>query len=307
MEKPLSRIRIVLVEPSGGLNVGSVARIMKNMGLQQLVLVRPQCDPLGAEARQMAVRAADVLTAARQVDSLAAALAGCQRVIATTGQPHLTLQGPIESPRVALPWLLPSLDNRVDPIDPINQPLDPPSPSALVFGREDRGLTIAELHLAQRWVQIASEPVYSSLNLAQAVAICCYELQQAASQLPLGANPDLSTIPETAPPRPAQPDSMPDRPAAIAPSPIGELATFDQIDRYCHQLEAFLLKIEYLYPHTATRRMQKFRLLLNRARPTAAELALLRGMVSQAEWALQQSQPDSRQATSCPPEPSSDD
>ena len=52
----LLRVRIVLVEPAGALNVGSVARVMKNMGLQQLVLVNPQCDPLGEEARTMAVR-----------------------------------------------------------------------------------------------------------------------------------------------------------------------------------------------------------------------------------------------------------
>ncbi|MCC3433203.1 MAG: RNA methyltransferase, partial [Microcoleus sp. PH2017_04_SCI_O_A] len=61
---PHANIRIVLVEPAGPLNVGSVARVMKNMGLHQLILVNPQCDYLGEEARLMAVRAADILETA---------------------------------------------------------------------------------------------------------------------------------------------------------------------------------------------------------------------------------------------------
>ncbi|MDX2099503.1 MAG: RNA methyltransferase [Leptolyngbyaceae cyanobacterium bins.59] len=84
----LAKIRIVLVEPAGPLNVGSVARVMKNMGLHHLVLVNPQCDPLSFEARQMAVHAGEVLESAVRVDSLPEALQGCQRAIATTGRPH---------------------------------------------------------------------------------------------------------------------------------------------------------------------------------------------------------------------------
>ncbi|MEM7594894.1 MAG: TrmH family RNA methyltransferase, partial [Cyanobacteria bacterium P01_A01_bin.83] len=57
----LTNIRIVLVEPAGALNVGSIARIMKNMGLMKLVLVNPRCDLHSDEARQMAVHAVDVL------------------------------------------------------------------------------------------------------------------------------------------------------------------------------------------------------------------------------------------------------
>ena len=56
----LTNIRIVLVEPAGALNVGSIARIMKNMGLTQLVMVNPKCDRNSDEARQMAVHAVDV-------------------------------------------------------------------------------------------------------------------------------------------------------------------------------------------------------------------------------------------------------
>ncbi|HEY9634462.1 MAG TPA: RNA methyltransferase, partial [Coleofasciculaceae cyanobacterium] len=93
------------MEPAGPLNVGAVARVMKNMGLRTLVLVNPQCDPLGVEAQQMAVHGVDILEAAQQVATIPAALMGCQRAIATTARVR-TLSTPLESPRVALPWLL---------------------------------------------------------------------------------------------------------------------------------------------------------------------------------------------------------
>ncbi|MBD0312461.1 MAG: RNA methyltransferase, partial [Microcoleus sp. T3-bin5] len=152
-----ANIRIVLVEPAGPLNVGSVARVMKNMGLHQLVLVNPHCDHLGEEARLMAVRAADILETAKVVESLPAALVGCVRAIATTGDDSRSLPTKLEDPADALPWLL-------------------EAPSALIFGPEDCGLTNAQLNRAQRLIRIPSSDAYSSLNLAQAVAICCYEL-----------------------------------------------------------------------------------------------------------------------------------
>ncbi|MEG4014297.1 RNA methyltransferase, partial [Microcoleus sp. S11D4] len=153
----LTNIRIVLVEPAGPLNVGSVARVMKNMGLRQLILVNPQCDHLGQEARLMAVRAADVLETVKVVATLPEALVGCVRAIATTGDDSRSHPMQLEAPADALPWLL-------------------EAPSALIFGREDCGLTNSELNRAQRLIRIPSSDAYTSLNLAQAVAICCYEL-----------------------------------------------------------------------------------------------------------------------------------
>ena len=154
-----ANIRIVLVEPAGPLNVGSVARVMKNMGLHQLVLVNPHCDHLGEEARLMAVRAADILETAKVVENLPAALVGCVRAIATTGDDGRSLPTKLEDPADALPWLL-------------------EAPSALIFGPEDCGLTNAQLNRAQRLIRIPSSDAYTSLNLAQAVAICCYELSR---------------------------------------------------------------------------------------------------------------------------------
>ena len=246
----LAQIRIVLVEPAGALNVGSVARVMKNMGLSELVLVKPQCDRLGAEARLMAVRAADVLESAREVETLAEALQGCVKAIATSGRDRATFTTAIETPRSALPWLL-------------------DAPSALIFGREDSGLTNAEMNHAQRLLQIPSTDAYPSLNLAQAVAICCYELSsaQAASASPANVVSPSVSLPQL--------------------SPL-QLAPLDDLEGYYQHLEALLLEIGYLYPDTAPSRMEKFRKLLNRAYPTISEVAMLRGILRQMTWALRE-------------------
>jgi tRNA/rRNA methyltransferase len=245
MTEILNQVSIILVEPSGALNLGSIARVMKNFGLKRLVLVNPQCDPLSPEARQMAVHAGDLLETVIQVATLPEALVGCQRAIATTARGR-TLPTDFETPAAALPWLI--------------EPQAPNSHSALIFGREDRGLSNDELNYAQRFIRIPSSPDYSSLNLAQAVAVCCYELYQTAHQFTQQSS------------------------AATDPVP---LATLDELEGYYQHLEALLLKIGYLYPHTATTRMEKFRRLFNRADLSSQEVAMLRGILSQMQWAIQ--------------------
>lgn len=261
MSSLLASLRIILVEPAGALNVGSVARVMKNMGMGQLILVNPQCDPVGAEARLMAVHAADILESAQQVATLPDALIGCQRAIATTGLDRTTLNVPLESPRQALPWLL-DQGNATEPIA-----------AALIFGREDRGLTKAELNYAQRFVRIPTSSDYLSLNLAQAVAICCYELAVWAEQ-------QQDKISESQKFEREQGDS------SWSQGTI-DLAPLDALEGYYQQLETLLLKIGYLYPHTAASRMKKFRQLFGRAQLSPLEVAMLRGTLSQMDWALQ--------------------
>ncbi len=240
-ERVLADVRIVLVEPAGPLNVGAIARVMKNLGLQQLVLVNPQCDPLSAEARLMAVHAVDILETAQQVATLPEALQGCQRAIATTARVR-SLSAVLEYPRTALPWLL-----------------TPSQASALIFGPEYRGLSNEELNYAQRFVSIPSSPSYPSLNLASAVAVCCYELSIYVQEGQLSADTSAST---------------------------GDYASLDVLESYYQHLESLLLKIGYLYPHTAASRMEKFRQLFNRAELKNAEVAMLRGILTQMEWAL---------------------
>ncbi|HIK23967.1 MAG: RNA methyltransferase [Cyanobacteria bacterium J003] len=234
----LPAVRIVLVEPQGEINIGSIARVMKNMGLQQLWMVSPRCDPKGELAQRWAVHAEDVLQQAKVTDSLEAALADCQRVFATVGRDVADLALPCWTPRQAAPQLLAVAQ------------------SALVFGREDRGLTNAELECAQGLVKIPTANTYPSLNLAQAVAVCCYELW-------LTACDSVGTFPQ------------------------GDAVPFERLQGFYDHLEQVLLQIGFLYPHTAASRMTKVRSLLGRAYPTEAEVALLRGMVRQVEWAIQ--------------------
>jgi tRNA/rRNA methyltransferase len=252
----LANVRIVVVEPAGARNIGAIARVIKNMGLQHLILVNPQCDPLGDEARHMAVHAQDILESAQQVPYLTDALRGCYRTIATTARPR-DLAITLEPPRAVLPWLL-------------------DQPSALIFGREDRGLTNTELNYAQRYLSIPANPDYPSLNLAQAVTICCYELSQCVHE-----RQDQSPDPEI-------PGSERNQLNAIAVlNPATPLAPLDELEAYFQHLEVLLRHIGFLHAHTAASRMEKLRQLYKRAYPSQNEVAMLRGVLSQVEWALQ--------------------
>lgn len=238
-EQELALVKIVVVEPAGALNVGAIARVMKNFGLSQLILVNPQCDRTSEAARHMAVHAGDVLANAIEVATLPEALQGCTRIIATTARDRQW--DLLEPARTALPWLIEA----------------PKQQSALVFGPESRGLSNEELNFAQRFARIPSSPNYASLNLAQAVAICCYELAQAL-----------------------------DLPQSDRSSKPNNYAAFEELEGYYQHLEAVLLKIGYLYPHTAASRMEKFRQIYNRAYLDKQELGAIRGILTQIEWAL---------------------
>jgi len=155
----LQNIAVVLVEPQGALNIGSVARAMMNFGFTDLRLVNPAADPLAEDARRMAVKARSVLEEAKIFSDLAAALADCQMSFGTTrrfGKYREDFLHPDEAARYLLPL---TETGRV----------------ALVFGREDKGLATAELDLCQRFVTIPTGDLLPSMNLAQAVSLCLYE------------------------------------------------------------------------------------------------------------------------------------
>ncbi len=246
MSNSLHHIRIVLVEPAGALNVGSIARVIKNMGLSQLVIVNPQCEVDGEEATRMSVHAIDLLQSARIVPDLPTALAGCTRVIATTARER-AIPTLLETPRQVLPWLVETNE-----------------PTALIFGREDSGLTNAELNYATRYLRIPVGSEYSSLNLAQAVGVCAYELQMCLSNIELEPQDTRSQMP-----------------------PQLDLAPVELVEGYYQQLETLLLEIGYLLPHTAAHRMEKIRRLYNRSQLSPNEVALLRGILRQVNWAIE--------------------
>jgi tRNA/rRNA methyltransferase len=296
--KPPAALYVVLVEPAGPLNVGSVARLCANFGISGLRLVAPRCDPLDPEARRMAVHGLALLEGARQFPSLEAAIADCVRVVAATGR----LEGPplpLLPPAEALAWLLegsatlqgdpvpqsdpvPPLESlrQVDSLphkdpapqkDPLPQadvfPQAAGAPGALVFGREDRGLANGELLQAGRLVHIGTGEAYASLNLSHAVAVVLHELHGLR-----GAAAGAVAGPAVGGPQ-ADPCRRGDLEAALADA------------------EALLLEVGFLLPHTSRARMAKLRALLQRGQVTAAEVALLRGMVCQLRWASRRGAP----------------
>jgi tRNA/rRNA methyltransferase len=235
------RIRIVLMAPAGARNVGAIARVMKNMGLSQLWLVNPECDWLGEAARHMAVHAADLLATAQVVPSLTAALSGCGVAVATIGRES---DRAIVNPREGMAQLVATVAGSE-------------LQGAIIFGREDHGLSNADLDQAQIYVSIPTSADYQSLNLAQAVGILAYELQLAlgGAIVPVGA----------------------------VEAPVADLA---QVEGYLQDLAALLLSIGYLQEHTVAARMAKLRDLLKRSDATATDVAMLRGMIRQMKWAV---------------------
>ncbi len=248
----LAPLVVVLVEPAGPLNVGAVARLCANFGVEELRLVAPRCDPLDEEARRMAVHAAPVLEQARRFPSLAAAIADCSRVVASSGRRAGEPLPLLDTDR-ALSWLLAGPSEA--------PPGVPQRPLAVVFGREDRGLSNGELLQAGRLLCIDTDASrgYGSLNLAQATAIV---LQRWHS---------LRTTPGR-------------QSGSREPDPCVR----GLLEAMLHDAEALLLEVGFLYPHTAGARMARVRNLLQRAQVEEAEVALLRGMVRQLRWASRQ-------------------
>jgi tRNA/rRNA methyltransferase len=160
---PLRNVRIVLARPRGAANVGAVARAMKNLGLADLVLVRPALPRLAA-AERMAVHARDLVRAARVVETLPAAVADCQLVVGTTCRTG-GYRAAVEDLESTAPAIVGGA--AVGPV-------------AVVFGPEDHGLSNADLRVCQRLCAIDTSAAYASLNLAQAVLLVCWELRRAA-------------------------------------------------------------------------------------------------------------------------------
>ncbi|HWP58266.1 MAG TPA: RNA methyltransferase [Candidatus Acidoferrales bacterium] len=159
----LANIRVVLVEPKGSGNIGSVARAMKNMGVSDLALVG-NARPRSFWARAMAVHARDILAAAKRYASLREAVADCGLVIGTTCRPGL-YRSHSRAPREVAPEIVAAARAHK---------------TALVFGPEDRGLSNHDLKHCQWLITIPTHEDYPSLNVAQAAVICLYEIFLAA-------------------------------------------------------------------------------------------------------------------------------
>lgn len=231
----MDNVRIVLVRPQGAENVGAAARAMKNMGLRQLVLVEPAFRNRAAAAG-MAVHARDVLDASRTVASLAEALADCRFVVGTTCREGLYRAG-ARPPHELAPLIAARARG---------------GPVALVFGPEDRGLTNEDLKLCQHLITIDADPGYSSLNLAQAVLLCCYELRRAT--------------------------------VAGPPEDDLDLAPAIEIEHTLERLKAAFLRIGFLHRDNPEHIMFAFRRIFGRAGLERRDARILMGLARQIEW-----------------------
>jgi len=176
---PLDNLRVVLVGTKEPGNVGSVARAMKNMGILRLYLVDPPDHKCG-DARKMAHGSGDVLYGATVCDTLEEALQDTVLAVGTTHRKRNDLDlfhGPKEISRRLL-----SLPEGTE--------------GALVFGREENGLTNDELQLCHLVANIQTANTYPSLNLSQASLLFCYELFQAAMNPPEKPELDLASYQE---------------------------------------------------------------------------------------------------------------
>jgi tRNA/rRNA methyltransferase len=234
----LDRVRVVLSHTSHPGNIGGAARAMKTMGLKRLVLVNPRHFPHD-EAIARASGAEDLLVYARVVESLAQALEGCVFVAAVTAR-RRELSTPTRWARDAASELISAAGQ---------------GEVALVFGNETSGLSNEEVALTHIPVMIPANPDYSSLNLAAAVQILCYELRLAA----------------------ADPGSPP--PVAGEGLP----ATHEDVDRLVEHFERASIASGFLDPAVPKRLIPRLRRLFARARIEREEVAILRGMLSAFE------------------------
>ena len=241
----LSKIKIVLVETSHPGNIGGVARAMKNMGLSRLVLVNPKQFP-SQEASSRASGAGDILGQAQVFDTLEAALADSRIVIGASARLR----------KVA--W--PQLDVR-QTATLARQQVD--DGIALVFGREDSGLTNAEMDLCHYLAHIPSNPDYSSLNLAAAVQVFSYELRLAFKQN----------------------ETVSNRGYRFA------LASSSQMEGFYQHLQQTLFDLAFLDTQKNARFMRRMRRLFNRAQLDAREVDILRGMMRAAQVKSRASSP----------------
>jgi len=244
-----NNIRIVLVNTGHPGNIGGAARAMKNMGLSRLWLVHPREYP-APRARWRAAGARDVLDKAMVVDSLADAIGDCGLVIGTSARER------------RIPW--PMLDPRQcgDRVWREAQQ----HKVALLFGREDRGLTNEELQQCQYHVHIPSNPEYSSLNLATAVQVLSYEVRMAAlsSAAPADTGADAGI------------ESGWDQP----PATHADLELFHQ-----HMAET-LVELDFLDPDNPKQLPTRLRRLFNRVRMDEMEISILRGVLTMVQQKL---------------------
>lgn len=230
---PLDHIRIVLSHTSHPGNIGAAARAMKTMGLQSLYLVNPKFFP-APEAQARAAHSIDILEQAKVCAGIDEALENTVLAAAITARPR-ELSPDVFDAREGAHELLRYAQQQ---------------PVALLFGRENSGLTTQEVSKCQIIVHIPANPEYPSLNLASAVQVMAYELRMALTQ-----------------------NAMP---TAAIESP----ASFNEMELLYVHLEQLMIASGFLDPQKPRFLMQRIRRLFARARLEKQEVHILRGILA---------------------------
>ena len=232
----LDRVSVVLTRTSHPGNIGAAARAMKTMGLARLQLVEPAIFP-NSQADAMASGATDLLETAQVHATLDEALAGTTLAFGLSAR-RRDIVAEVLSPAEAAQRLLAAAQA---------------GPVALVFGNEASGLSNEELQRCHALVTIPANPAYSSLNLAQAVQLLCWELRRAIQ------------------------DKVEWADAPFDAAPLGDVERF-----YAH-LETTLADLEFLNPGSPGKLMEKMRRLFSRTRLSKEEINILRGVLTAAQ------------------------
>jgi len=244
LEKNFSNLKLILVEPNGPLNVGSVARLCSNFEVDELRIVSPKCDIFSLDAKKMALKGQKFLDNCKIFCNLENAIFDCDLVLASSGRIDVSKDLFFESSEDVFNW--------TKSFKKINN-------LAIIFGRENSGLTNDELLLANKTFNIPTSRNNHSLNLTHAVSIALYELNKSSKR---SFDQELKVF---------------------------NLASSKQIHDSFLEIEELLLKVGYLLKHTSKAKISKFKNYILRANTSMHEVNVLRGIVHQINWFLNNS------------------
>ena len=245
LEKNFSNLKVILVEPNGPLNVGSVARLCSNFEVDELRIVSPKCDIFSLEAKKMALKGQKFLKHCKIFDDLQKAIFDCDLVLASCGRIDLNKDSFFGTSEDIFDWTL--------SFKKINN-------LAIIFGREDSGLTNDELLLANKTFNIPTSMNNPSLNLSHAVSIALYELKKSSKR---NFDQELKVF---------------------------NLASSKEIHDTFVEIDEMLLRVGYLLKHTSKAKISKFKNFIFRANTSMHEINVLRGIVHQIKWFLNNSE-----------------
>ena len=241
MNKNNLNLKVVLVEPSGPINVGSIARLCSNFDIDELRIVAPRCDIFSLEVKKMALKGQKYIDNCKIFDSIGQSIFDCDLVLASCGRIDLSNDIKCESPEEIATW--------ISSFEEINN-------VGILFGREDRGLSNSELLFAHKIFNIKTSHNYPSLNLSHAVSIILYELNKCSTN---NLKKNLQVF---------------------------NLASSKQIYESFIELEEMLLRTGYLLKHTSDAKISKFKKFILKANTSSHEINVLRGIVHQINWFL---------------------